>query len=91
MKMSKRNRAITREQYHYFHGVYSMMADQIQETKRMLRKEDDIVKNKRSLATVHKLNLPELHDSLDGGPWVEQVNHMIKALEEQEHQDPLIK
>ena len=37
---SKRNRAITKEQYHYFSRVYTTMADQMQETKRLLRKED---------------------------------------------------
>ena len=40
---------------------------------------------------MHKLTLPELHDTLDGGPWVDQVNHMLKALEEHEQRDPLIK
>ena len=67
------------------------MADQTQDTKRRLKKKDELIKTKRNLAGVHKLTLPELHDMLDGGPWVDQVNHMLRALEEQEQRDPLIK
>merc|ERR1711888_259293 len=68
-----------------------MIADDIQDAKREQKKKDDIQKNKKSLASIHKINLPQLKDSLDGGPWVEQVDYISKALTEQEHESPLVK
>ena len=91
MMYAKRNRVLTKEQFQYFNRAYCTVADKIQDAKRELKRKDDLTKNKRSLGSLHKLTLPELRDSLDGGPWVQQVDHMTRALEEQEHQDPLIK
>ena len=91
MLYARRNTVLSKEQIEYFNHEYCAIADSVQDAKRELKKKEEIQKNKRSLGSIHKIALPQLRDSLDGGPWVQQVDYISKALEEQECQDPLMK
>merc|ERR1711942_525541 len=75
----------------YFQAEYCSLADVVQDEKRSQRKKDDLQKNQKSLASINKINLPLLRDTLDGGPWIEQVDFIMKALTEQEQESPIIK
>ena len=66
---ARRSKILTKEQVDYFNHEYCMIADNIQDAKREQKRKDDFQKNKRSLGSVHKIVLPQLKDSLDGGPW----------------------
>ena len=88
---AKRNHAMNKEQFNSFKNAYGYFSNKIQDAKRDLKKREEFNKKKRSLSALHKLSLPNHKDSLDGGPWVEQVDHMLEALDVQEQYDPLIK
>ena len=88
---ARRGGFLSREQVDFFQQEYCTIADSIQDAKREQRKQDNIHKNKKSLASIHKIHLPQLRDSLYGGPWIEQVDYISKALTEQEHESPFVK
>ena len=68
----------------HFQGEYNALADVVQDEKRDLRIKDDQKRNRKSLAAINKTTLPALRDTLDGGPWLEQVDFIQRCLTEQE-------
>ena len=83
---ARRGRYLTPEQVEYYQAEYSELADVVQDEKRDIRKKDDLIRNRKSLASINKATLPVLRDTLDGGPWIEQVDFIQKALTEQEQE-----
>ena len=88
---AKKRYAINNAQAENYFEKYSTLARRLNPQKKELKKQEDSLKSKRSLNNLHKTNLPDLKDTLDCGPWRTQVEHMARALKEEENDDPLLK
>ena len=88
---AKRTRSVPTDQLEVFKNKYSKIATAPQNLKKEIKSKDEQNKGKRTLGRLCKFTLPELKDSLDGGPWQHQVEFMIDALHTQEDNNPIIR
>ena len=73
-----------------YYKQHAKFVQTLRPLKRLLAKKLKDGEAKKTLANLHKQNLPLMADSLDSKEWCEQVNFIMRALKDEEDNNPIL-